>query len=461
MSYDTITARGQVIRIGNETWENKLIDVRNGRGITMIVDGAATIRNIGVKGLYRGSSFIFSITNTGGTVEFDNVYIGDGANKDGESFVHGPGAIFYHRSANCRVNFKNMNVQGYPNNGFYCSNTAHGGSVHWENCYGKNNGVTTFRCASGNDSVRNCVAYNDNTDYSTSNGRYGGYGETNGRPLWVWAPGNPTVVDNHFAAGPYPAAVITHTGASVTLRGGAVSGGTQGRVTRSNVGNNPDLSVPDGVPESAEEAASGGEEDGGGRPGYGEGGYGGGLSNKRHSYSIQNNGDKPVKYWLQAEGGAGFKPGTKTEDKRIWVSDHRTRCAGVIDPGDKHIWGLDTLLQNVQIDPREDVEALVNGQQSNLNRYPLSGAHDPAWMDDVDFGEDDEPDGPDEEEPPEPPEQTPEERIEELEEEKAILEDMVQEHEEMMEALLEDLEELEEANEEKSGIIGRMLERLR
>ncbi|WP_440767374.1 hypothetical protein [Natronorubrum sp. DTA7] len=256
--YDVIEARGQVIRIGDETFENKLVDVSNGNGITFVVDGAATIRNIGISGLYQGDGFIFSITAPRGTVEFENIYIGDGANKSGASFVHGPGAIFYHATAGADVIFRECNVQGYPNNGWYCSNSAKGGSITWERCFGKNNGVTTFRAANRNDTLRDCVAYNDNTDYSTDYGSWGNYSESSGRPLWVWQPGGCTVEDCHFDAGQYGAAVLTHRGASISLDGGAVSGGTHGRVNTSRAGSNPDLSIPDGVPTSAEAAASGG-----------------------------------------------------------------------------------------------------------------------------------------------------------------------------------------------------------
>ena len=255
--YETIRARGQVIRIGNETYENKLVDVSNGNGITFVVEGAATVRNIGIKGLYQGDGFIFSITAPSGTVEFENIYIGDGANKSGADFVHGPGGIFYHNTASANVVFRECNVQGYPNNGWYCSNSATGGSITWERCFGKNNGVTTFRAADPNDTLVDCVAYNDNTDYSTEYGSWGNYNENSGRPLWVWNPGGCTVENCHFDAGGYHAAVLTHNGGSVSLDGGAISGGTQGNVDASSAGSNPDLSIPDGVPTSAQEAAAG------------------------------------------------------------------------------------------------------------------------------------------------------------------------------------------------------------
>jgi hypothetical protein len=264
--YDVIEAEGQTIQIGDgETFENTLIDVSNGNGVLLNVTGAdATIRNVGLEGLYRADGFAISINTDAGDVLIENVYLGDGANKDGESFVHGPGAIFMHRNSNADVTFRNCNVQGWPNNGFYCSNTAQGGSVRFKSCYGKNNGVATFRCASAEDAIVDCVAYNDDTDYSTANGSWGGYTEQHGRPVWAWSPGPVTIENSQFAAGPYAAALLTHEGGSIDFRSGAYSGDTQGQVQTGDVGGDPDLSAPEGVPTSAEEAAAGAS--GGSRP---------------------------------------------------------------------------------------------------------------------------------------------------------------------------------------------------
>ena len=263
--YDVIRARGQVINIGRgETFENKLIDVSTGNSVLLNVTGAdSVIRNIGFEGLYRGDQFLVSINADRGDILFENIYMGDGATKEGSSFVHGPGAIFMHRGNDASVTFRRCNVQGFPNNGFYCSNTASGpSSVHFDTCFGKNNGVTTFRCASGDDVIENCVAYNDNTDYGPG---YGGYTETDGRPVWVWNGGTVTIRDSHFADGPYPYALVAGANGSP----GSVnfeSGGYRGDIQRASgstvsvgdaVSTSPDLSVPDGVPTSAEAAASG------------------------------------------------------------------------------------------------------------------------------------------------------------------------------------------------------------
>ncbi|RQG97118.1 hypothetical protein [Natrarchaeobius chitinivorans] len=255
--YEEITARGQVIRIGRgETYENKLFDLTNGNSVLLLVEGGnSVIRNIGFKGLHRGDGFMISITASSGDVLVENVYLGDGSTKEGESFVHGPGAVFYHRDASCDVTFRYCNVQGWPNNGFYCSNTASGGSARFEHCYGKNNGVSTYRVAGGNDAITNCVAYNDNTDYGPG---WGGYVEDAGRPVWVWPGGTVTIENSEFASGGYPYSMVLRGSGRARMNGGGIRGSVQGGgLSRSSVSSSPDLSVPDGVPTSAEAAASG------------------------------------------------------------------------------------------------------------------------------------------------------------------------------------------------------------
>ncbi|WP_339106365.1 hypothetical protein [Haloterrigena salinisoli] len=264
--YEVIRANGQVVRVGRgETFENKLIDLTTGNGFLLLVEGAnSVIRNIGFEGLYRGDQFLISIKADRGDVLFENIYMGDGATKDGSDFVHGPGAVFMHKQSQANLTFRRCNVQGFPNNAFYCSNTASGpSSVHFDTCFGKNNGVTTFRCASGDDVIENCVAYNDTTDYGRG---YGGYTETNGRPVWVWSGGNVTIRDSHFADGPYPYAMVAGANGSAG-RATFESGAYRGTIHRASgstvtvgddVSNDPDLSIPDGVPTTAKAAASGG-----------------------------------------------------------------------------------------------------------------------------------------------------------------------------------------------------------
>lgn len=262
--YEVIRARGQEIHVDRgEVFENKLIDLSTGDGVFLRVAGASSvIRNVGFEGLYRGDQFLVSIDAGPGDVLVENVYMGDGATRDGAGSVHGPGAVVLHHGNRADVTFRRCNVQGFPNNGFHCSNTAAGsGSVHFDSCLGKNNGVATFRCAGGGDLIENCVAYTDAADYGHDDGDYV---ETNGRPVWIWNGGTVTIRDSHFADGPYPNAIV----AGAEDSPGRVrfeSGGYRGPIQRTSgstvdigtgVSTDPDLSIPDGVPTTATAAVT-------------------------------------------------------------------------------------------------------------------------------------------------------------------------------------------------------------
>lgn len=262
--YDVIPARGQEIHVDRgELFEDKLIDVSTGNSVFLRVTGAnSVIRNVGFDGLYRGDRFLISIDAGRGDVLLENVYAGDGATREGSSSAHRPGGVFMHHGNEADVRFHRCNVQGFPNNGFHCSNTAAGSSsVHFDSCFGKNNGVATFRCAGGDDLIESCVAYTDGTDYGHDDDDYI---ETNGRPVWVWNGGTVTIRDSHFADGPYPNAIVA--GANVSPgRVSFESGGYRGTIQRAtgstvdvgpDVSNDPDLSIPDGVPTTARAAAS-------------------------------------------------------------------------------------------------------------------------------------------------------------------------------------------------------------
>lgn len=264
--YETITADGQHISVGSgETLSNLLVDVSNGGDFLITAVGTNwTIKNIGIRGYFGGGDFIISCRDSSnGRSLVENVYIGDGAGKHGADFVHGPGAIFVGPADRHtgHITFRECNVQGYPNNGFYCSNGP--GSVKFENCLAVNNGVSNFRCGNtSGDEIRNCVAYNDNTDYGWYH-EQNNYVEEDGRPLWMWGPGTVDVYNTDLAAGTYGGAIYIR-GGSVNYVSGNVSGSTGGASLNSRVGSSPDLSPPAGVPLTPEQAASGGGSNAGG-----------------------------------------------------------------------------------------------------------------------------------------------------------------------------------------------------
>lgn len=411
--YEVIEADGSSLSVHcGETFENKLIDVSNGEAINISVTGGwTTIRNIGFKGVYRGDGFIFSIGAQEGPILFENVYLGDGATKEGADFVHGPGAIFYTASAGADVTFRNMNVQGYPNNGFYCSNNADGGKIKFDTCYGKNNGVSTYRIANPEDEIINCVAYNDDTDYGEG---YGGYVEENGRPVWAWNPGGFTIEDSHFADGPYSYAMVAGANdepSEVNFNSGAISGeihtphGSE-VILGDDVGDDPDLSVQDGVPTSAEEAASG-EPQG---SAFDEGDMDcPEHSDMPHLYEFVADGDAPADYYFEIEEGPIMpvtENGAIIDDDYHWIHEDGHKVAGRVHPGERHAYRFGTLIMDAGIDG--PATAYINDTVSALDRYPQDGATGGDWMDqefawsDEEY-EDDDPDedDPDEDDPDE------------------------------------------------------------
>ena len=382
--YEVIEATGQTINIGDgETFENVLFDMSTGQGVTLMARHSTnwTIRNIGFDGYNEGAGFRLGVSDAGnGESLIENLYLGDGSAKVG-TFQHGPGAIFLGPEHSGHITFRNCNVQGYPNNGFYCSNGS--GTVRFENCYAKNNGVANFRVAGGSsraDEIVNCVGYNDNTDY----GWDGGYTEENGRPLWAWPDGPIEIEDSHFADGPYVHCLVAGASNSpsvVNMRSGAFSGSVReangSSINISNgVGSNPDLSVPEGCPTSAVEAASGGSS------GDDDGEDDDSGWDRRFVYEFVGDGEE-TEYYFEVEGAPIERStfnGAEIDEDHMWISDDGTRAAGLVVDG-HHAWEFDELLLDVTVEG--NAEVLIDERESNLDRYPLEGASGDDWKGDM------------------------------------------------------------------------------
>jgi hypothetical protein len=188
--YEVVEARGQTIEITDgETFENKLIDYTTGEGCTIDARDATdwTIRNVGFHGRKRTPRSVFGLSDTGGgTSVVENVYLGDGADRVGEG--HGPGGIFVGPEHAGTIEFRNVNVQAFPNNGIYASApaTAGGGAIHIDGCYGADCGIAHYRVGGDGDTVTNSSVELTSAGYD-------------GRGVWAWAPGPVTVADCEFA----------------------------------------------------------------------------------------------------------------------------------------------------------------------------------------------------------------------------------------------------------------------
>ncbi|WP_226479923.1 hypothetical protein [Natrinema amylolyticum] len=193
-SYEVIEARGQTIPVGDgETFANKLIDYTTGEGCTIDARESTdwTIRNIGFRGRKRAPRTVFGLSDTGnGTSVVENVYLGDGSDEVGDS-AHGPGGIFVGPEHNGTLEFRNVNVQGFPNNGIYASAPAtegkgSKGSIHIDGCYAADCGISHYRVGGDGDTITNSTAVLTESGYD-------------GRGVWAWAPGEVNVRDCQFA----------------------------------------------------------------------------------------------------------------------------------------------------------------------------------------------------------------------------------------------------------------------
>ncbi|WP_222918277.1 hypothetical protein [Natrinema sp. SYSU A 869] len=190
-SYEVIEARGQTIDIDDgETFANKLIDYTTGEGCTIDARESTdwTIRNVGFRGRKRAPRTVFGLSDTdNGTSTVENVYLGDGSDDVGDS-PHGPGGIFVGPEHTGTIEFRNVNVQGFPNNGIYASApaTSGEGSIHIDGCYAANCGVSQYRVGGDDDTIANSTAVLTESGYD-------------GRGVWAWSPGEVNVANCQFA----------------------------------------------------------------------------------------------------------------------------------------------------------------------------------------------------------------------------------------------------------------------
>jgi hypothetical protein len=247
--YEVIEAQGQTITLdAGETWENKLIDMTTGKDIVITAHSSDwTIRNVGFKG-----------KNTSGTCTVENVYLGDGSsNGNGNPNGHGQTAFWVAPDHSGHIDFKNVNIQNFADNAIYGSapGTKGGGTIHIDSSFAANCYVSHFRLATEGSKVTNSSVYVDSSE---------GYV---GRGIWGWAPG-PIEVTN---------CQIQMNGQNNAIVAGANGNPTEVVVTESDyddqagisetagssvqlgdsVGTDPKAVIPEGVPTSPEEAASG------------------------------------------------------------------------------------------------------------------------------------------------------------------------------------------------------------
>ncbi|MXV63309.1 hypothetical protein GS429_14790 [Natronorubrum sp. JWXQ-INN-674] len=375
--YEVIEADNTLYRLDEgETFENKIIDYSNGNYFTLLANEVSNwqIRNVAFVGQHAHDQHTIVVRNDGGPGLIENVYMADGCTRPSSYSSHGQCGIFVHRQHEGHVTIRHCNIQDWPNNGIYANPPYYenGGSVRIEECLSANNYVSNFRIGSSGSEVVDSVAYNDSS------------GQFRGRCLWAWGA-DIEARGCAFDSGSYPNAIHVRDSTQLTVQdtvhdgynyGGSGNGNVIERGSTSSSGG-ADLTPPDGVPMTPEEAVTGESSDGS---------FGGGSRSRgdyedlQHTYEFDADGeDEPTDYYFEIEDGP-IEPstynGATVEEDFMWVSDDGTRAAGRVVDG-RHAWEFDTPLVDVTVEGSAD--PIVDDNPSHLSRYPLSGASGDDW----------------------------------------------------------------------------------
>jgi len=241
-----------------ETWENVLIDITaNGAGyrITATADNWV-IRNVGVRGAWdyepNSSPFVVSVDSAGATGLIENLYLGDGATVP-DSGSSNPNGIYVHYRHAGDLEVNNIYIQGMPTNGFYGSDPANpkldsgGGTVRVYDSYSSDNVNSGFRIGGDRSYCENCVAFRNSS-----------------RGMWTYFEHTELIdcdigdngVDIDVGSSSYPSVYADVT--VTNTRYDTVELSTSGDELHGSSAGMQRERIPEGCPQSAEEAASGG-----------------------------------------------------------------------------------------------------------------------------------------------------------------------------------------------------------
>ncbi|WP_327054117.1 hypothetical protein [Halomicrococcus gelatinilyticus] len=264
--YRTITVPSggrKVFRVGSgETLENLLIDCTASDADARIVASGTgwTIRNVGFKGeMDHGASGGYpNHIAASGEGRIENVYVGNGVVGGTRKGGIGVGA-----NHSGHIDLVRTHIAGWSDNGIYAagmarSNGGHG-TLAFDSCYLHDNNVSSLRIASGGTTVKNTVVHNTGNAPTVSTcgcvnarGVYDGYGTESDVVTFDNVDIKCTDGNTNGATSALVAAKTTFE-----VKNSQVDGELIGNVDTTNVGNDPDVTPPEGVPMTAEEAAKG------------------------------------------------------------------------------------------------------------------------------------------------------------------------------------------------------------
>ncbi|RZV10811.1 hypothetical protein BDK88_2002 [Natrinema hispanicum] len=264
--YEVITvAAGDThsVRLGDgDRLENVLIDITaqgSGYDIQAVGDDWV-IQNVGIRGAWdhspRASPFRVAVESADASARIENLYLGDGVAGSFSPNAEPTGlyAYWYHAGT---LEIRNVNVQGFSDNGMYLSapgnsefhpNPGHGGEIHIYDSYAKDNQISGFRLGTDGSFCKNCVAVG-----GSHRGFWGYYGHTEliGCDL----------IDNNsgdIKLGTRPWDKSKQADVTVTdTRFGTVSTQSDTNDVYGSSAGSPEDRIPEGVPMTPVEAAAG------------------------------------------------------------------------------------------------------------------------------------------------------------------------------------------------------------
>ncbi|UPV73804.1 hypothetical protein M0R89_14815 [Halorussus limi] len=254
--FQTITVPAGEVRsfsLGDgDTLENALIDISaDGAGYRISANGDGwAIRNVGVKGYFDANvdDPLVAMCPNGGSGTIENVYLGDGGYDAPAGLTTG---IFVHAYHTGHIDIDRVNIQGWAGNGVYASgpgnhddhpNPGGGGTVQITNSYAADNPTADFRLGTDGSYCKNCVSK------GAGRGYWGFYNTTK-------------LIDCDIHNGIYASDGSWQSPAVVQLENTRFSGGTHTYVDSASISGSsagtPRYRIPNGVPTTAKEAASG------------------------------------------------------------------------------------------------------------------------------------------------------------------------------------------------------------
>lgn len=362
-----------------ETLENVLVDVSAaGAGFDIVASGSDwTIRNVGIRGTNgteeAGSAFQLQV-DEGSTGTFENVYLGGGSIDDGDN-----AAVFVPTTHAGTLVIQRCYVSNWPDNGIYASAPGRNGRdgqrgvVRIVDSYAYNNNIAGFRLGTDGSSVKRSVVHVDGDVPDNAAGKEGVRG------IWIKEGGSVRVQNcDVLVEGPDGGVGVIESEKGSTGRARVVDSSVaarkgarrfRGSVSRKNVDDDPDVTVPAGVPKNAKAAARG---DGGSNTT-------GGSNDESGTRTIEfvggdSSDEEFIDYTLATSGGLSGKESTEDgEGATGGRADGATGGSGDGFVARGAIESLEATLTGPEGQRRASVVIEENGDESRIR---LEGGND-------------------------------------------------------------------------------------